>query len=99
MRLRTINALKTAGSVKMDADAIDAPPDPEIASILKLVQSIFEAPAALVALFDDRRIFIRDAEGAFKRGDFPWRWSFCGWTMASRNDQIMVIPDALKDAR
>ncbi|KXZ51728.1 hypothetical protein GPECTOR_11g175 [Gonium pectorale] len=83
----------------MDADAIDAPPDPEIASILKLVQSIFEAPAALVALFDDRRIFIRDAEGAFQRGDFPWRWSFCGWTMASKNDQIMVIPDATKDAR
>ncbi|KAG2501254.1 hypothetical protein HYH03_001061 [Edaphochlamys debaryana] len=99
MRLRTINALKSAGHVKMDADAIDAPPDPEIASILKLVQSIFEAPAALVALFDDRRIFIRDAEGAFKRGDFPWRWSFCGWTMASKNDQIMVIPDATKDAR
>ncbi|GLC34060.1 hypothetical protein PLESTB_000832900 [Pleodorina starrii] len=99
LRLRTINALKSAGSVKMDADAIDAPPDPEIASILKLVQSIFEAPAALVALFDDRRIFVRDAEGAFKRGDFPWRWSFCGWTMASKNDQIMVIPDATKDAR
>ncbi|GLI66067.1 hypothetical protein VaNZ11_009786 [Volvox africanus] len=99
MRLRTINALKSAGSVRMDAEAIDAPPDPEIASILKLVQSIFDAPAALVALFDDRRIFIRDAEGAFQRGDFPWRWSFCGWTMASKNDQIMVIPDALKDAR
>ncbi len=63
MRLRTIDALKTAGSVRMDAEALDAPPDPEIASILKLVQSIFEAPAALVALFDDRRIFIRDSEG------------------------------------
>ncbi|GFR42473.1 hypothetical protein Agub_g3381 [Astrephomene gubernaculifera] len=99
LRMRTVNALKTAGNVNMDADAIDAPPDPEIASILKLVQSIFEAPAALVALFDDRRIFVRDAEGAFKRGDFPWRWSFCGWTMASKNHQIMVIPDATKDAR
>lgn len=37
--------------------------------------------------------------GAFKKGDFPWRWSFCGWTMASKNDQIMVIPDATKDPR
>ncbi|PNH11410.1 Mitogen-activated protein kinase kinase kinase 13-A [Tetrabaena socialis] len=98
LRLRTVAALSTCG-VSLDVDQVDAPPDPEIASILKLVQSIFEAPAALVALFGDRRIFIRDAEGAFKRGDFPWRWSFCGWTMASKNDQTMVIPDATKDAR
>lgn len=71
----------------------------QVESILKLVASIFEAPAALVALFDDRRIFIRDSMGAFARGDFPWRWSFCGWTMSAKNDMIMVIPDALKDYR
>lgn len=83
----------------LDPSLLEAPPDPELNTILKLVAAIFQAPATLVALFDDKRIFIRDSEGAFQRGDFPWRWSFCGWTMASKNDQIMVIPDASKDAR
>jgi hypothetical protein len=32
-------------------------------------------------------------------GDFPWRWSFCGWTMASEQHSVMVINDALQDAR
>mmetsp|Transcript_23522 Transcript_23522/g.51619 ORF Transcript_23522/g.51619 Transcript_23522/m.51619 type:complete len:903 (+) Transcript_23522:219-2927(+) len=88
-RLKTLEAL----------GLLEAPPDPELESILRLVQSIFKSPSALVALFGDKRIFIKDAQGAFGRGDFPWRWSFCGWTMASDTHQIMVIPDATKDAR
>jgi len=91
-RLKTLQAL----NIPMD---VEAPPDPEVDNILKLVTSIFQCPAALCALFDDKRIFIRNSTGGFARGDFPWRWSFCGWTMASQQDQIMVIPDATKDAR
>ena len=60
-RLRTIHALDAVSPV-IRSELLDAPPDPEINSILKLVASIFEAPAALVALFDDSRIFIRDSE-------------------------------------
>jgi hypothetical protein len=114
---------------------IEAPPDPEIENILKLVLSIFQAslmqlqenrsppqfaqkrlargggwrqqssfprsrtlgpscsqqvPNALVALFDERRIFIRESQGCFQRGDFPWRHSFCGWTLASQSDTVSV---------
>lgn len=34
-----------------------------------------------------------------QEGDFPWRWSFCGWTMASEQHSVMVINDAHLDAR
>uniref|UniRef100_A0A7S3VRN2 Protein kinase domain-containing protein n=1 Tax=Dunaliella tertiolecta TaxID=3047 RepID=A0A7S3VRN2_DUNTE len=91
-RLATVRAL----SPSLD---LEAPPDPEVESILKLCQSIFQCPNTLVALFDDKRVFIREATGAFSRGDFPWRYSFCGWTMASSCHQIMVVPNALEDSR
>lgn len=86
-------------TVSMLTNIYDAPSDSEIDNILKLVANIFQAPNVLVALFDDHRIFIRHAQGAFQRGDFPWRHSFCAWTMASKQHHTMVIPDATKDAR
>ncbi|MEW5300051.1 MAG: hypothetical protein WDW36_003011 [Sanguina aurantia] len=97
-RLDTIRSLAALNPSLLHSQ-VDAPPDPEVACILKLVASIFDAPAVLVALFDDKRIFVRDTEGNFERGDFPWRWSFCAWTLASQADSIMVIEDAQKDAR
>eukprot|EP00201_Polytomella_parva_P017206 CAMPEP_0175061330 /NCGR_PEP_ID=MMETSP0052_2-20121109/13522_1 /TAXON_ID=51329 ORGANISM="Polytomella parva, Strain SAG 63-3" /NCGR_SAMPLE_ID=MMETSP0052_2 /ASSEMBLY_ACC=CAM_ASM_000194 /LENGTH=575 /DNA_ID=CAMNT_0016327167 /DNA_START=98 /DNA_END=1822 /DNA_ORIENTATION=- len=97
-RLATVDAINSVNPGMFGAD-VEAPADPELTSILKLVSSIFNAPACLVALFGDKRIFVRDATGVFQRGDFPWRYSFCGWTMSSKNDQIMVIPDATRDAR
>lgn len=97
-RLETIRSLAALNPSLLHSQ-VDAPPDPEVACILKLVASIFNAPAVLVALFEDKRIFVRDTEGNFERGDFPWRWSFCAWTLASQADSIMVIEDAHKDAR
>lgn len=54
---------------------------------------------ALVALLDSDRIIIRNGSGMFAPGDFPWRYSFCGYTLASSNDTAMVVEDALQDAR
>ncbi|KAL6763903.1 mixed lineage protein kinase [Haematococcus lacustris] len=78
---------------------MDAPADAELETILKLVRSIFQAPTALVALFSDRHIRVIQGGGLFDRGDVPWRQSFCAWTMASQQNQVMVINDAQKDAR
>ena len=72
---------------------------PQIANVLKLLMSIFDAPNALIGLFEDTKIYIKDTEGAFTQGDFPWRRSFCAWTMASPSDQVMIIEDATQDAR
>ena len=88
-RLETIKAL----------NILDAPPTKELENILNLVCNIFNTKNALIALFGDRRIFILDSVGAFQPGDFPWRNSFCGWTMASEQAQVMVVNDATADAR
>ena len=32
-------------------------------------------------------------------GDFPWRWGFCGWGIATPNPEVLVVEDALEDAR
>lgn len=78
---------------------LDAPPAAELDNILQLVCRIFNTENALIALFGDRRIYIRNTQGGFEKGDFPWRYSFCGWTMASEQAQIMVVNDAGQDAR
>ena len=55
---------------------------------------------ALLALLDGERVFIRDAAGKkFKRGDFPWSCSFCGWSLANPTPQTLIVPDAREDAR
>eukprot|EP00775_Hariotina_reticulata_P009524 gene9524-9688_t len=81
------------------ASLLDAAPKKELENILQLVRGIFNVEAALIALFGDRRIYITNSTGGFKEGDFPWRWSFCGWTMASEQHSVMVINDAHLDAR
>lgn len=62
------------------------------------VPQVFKVEAALLALFDDQRIFIRNAQG-FQRGDFPWRWSFCAWCMATPNPEVLLVEDVDQDAR
>ncbi|GLC36181.1 hypothetical protein PLESTF_001471200 [Pleodorina starrii] len=92
-RLATIRAL--------DKMAVDKPEeDPEIASILRLCTSMFQAPVALVALFDAKRVYVSGSEGGvIPCGDFPWRWTLCAWSLAYNHAQILVIPDTLQDAR
>jgi GAF domain-containing protein len=34
-----------------------------------------------------------------QEGDFPWRFSMCAWTMASERHCMMIVNDALADAR
>lgn len=55
---------------------------------------------SLCALFDDKRVFISEQNGGvIPRGDFPWRWTLCGWSLAFKNPQILIIPDTQLDSR
>ena len=67
--------------------------------IIQLACTVFGTANALVALLDSDRIIIRNGSGMFAPGDFPWRYSFCGYTLSSPNDTTMVVEDALQDAR
>ncbi|GIL56613.1 hypothetical protein Vafri_11948 [Volvox africanus] len=92
-RLATVRALDKMAAQKPEED-------PEIASILRLCTSMFQAPVALVALFDSKRVYVSGSEGGvIPCGDFPWRWTLCAWSLAYNHAQILVIPDTLQDAR
>lgn len=74
------------------------PSDAELDNILNLICKIMNSPAAFIALFDDQHIYCRNTVG-FKKGDFPWRWSMCAWTMQKGHPQTLVIEDVDQDAR
>ena len=40
----------------------------------------------------------RNAQG-FQQGDFPWRLSFCAWSLAPPGPETLIVEDALLDAR
>jgi hypothetical protein len=79
-------------------NTLQPPSDPELDNILSLICKIMESPAAFIALFDDKHIFCRNTSG-MQRGDFPWRWSMCAWTMQKDHPQTLVVEDVDKDAR
>mmetsp|Transcript_19044 Transcript_19044/g.32598 ORF Transcript_19044/g.32598 Transcript_19044/m.32598 type:complete len:905 (+) Transcript_19044:39-2753(+) len=85
----------------MALDKIQKPQeDPEISSILNLVATVFKAPAVLCALFDEKQVWVSEQAGnVIPCGEFPWRWTLCGWSMAFKNPQILVIQDTLQDVR
>ena len=73
---------------------------PQVDHIVTLLCRLLGSEDAMLALLDGKRVFIRDAEGrTFKPGEFPWRCSFCGWSLASPTPQALIVPDARKDAR
>ncbi len=66
---------------------------------MQLACTVFGTANALVALLDSERVIIRSGCGMFAPGDFPWRYSFCGYTLSPASPTTMVIEDALQDAR
>lgn len=77
-----------------------AAPNPHIEHIISLICRLFDVEDALLALLDGERVYIRDAAGKkFRRGDFPWSCSFCGWSLANPTPQTLIVPDAREDAR
>ena len=74
------------------------PPYPE--HVISLICRLFGVEDALLALLDGERVFIRSAAGRrFALGEFPWRCSFCGWSLANPTPQTLIVPDATADAR
>ena len=81
------------------ADSAAPAPCARAEHIVQLACAVFGTANALVALLDSERIIIRSGCGMFAPGDFPWRYSFCGYTLSPPNPTTMVIEDAHQDAR
>ncbi len=65
---------------------------------MQLMCTVFNTESALVAFVGDDSIYIADSIN-FKKGDFPWRMSFCAHSMTPANHQVLVIEDAAEDSR
>jgi len=65
---------------------------------MQLMCTVFNTESALVAIVGDDSIFVADSIN-FKRGDFPWRQSFCAHSLTPANHQVLVIEDASRDNR
>jgi hypothetical protein len=59
-------------------DLMDSPSTPELDNILSLLLGMTRTRCALIALFGDRRIWVK-AGLNFSEGDFPWRNRWAGW--------------------
>ncbi|KAL6762195.1 hypothetical protein V8C86DRAFT_691715 [Haematococcus lacustris] len=81
-------------------DSMRGEGDRELATILKLVRSIFQAPAALVALFNDDQVSVVQGDGAFNAGGgAAWQHSVSQWALVTSSHQATVVSDTTLDSR
>jgi len=76
---------------------LDTPPEQRFDSIVEFASREFDAPIALISLLDHERQWFKSAIGLGSVCETSRDISFCGHAIM-RGD-IMVVPDALQDAR
>jgi hypothetical protein len=82
----------------VEAGKYDVCSKPEIANILNLVRSIFEAPIALIAMYGDKKVYMRYAVGIDKIS-LPFDVSTCAWHLSSEHPTTLVVEDFDRDDR
>jgi len=75
---------------------IDTPPEPYYDKITRSVANRFDAPIALVSLVAQDKLFFKSSFGTDVR-EVPRASTFC--TVAINDQEVFVVPDALKQAR
>lgn len=77
-------------------DILDTAPEREYDHIAQTAAMLFEAPVALIAFLDGARNWFKAKVGT-EVSESPRDISFCAH--AIMGDEVMVVPDALKDSR
>lgn len=75
---------------------LDTPPDERFDRITRCAQRLFDVPIALISLIDANRQWFKSCQG-LSVAETPRSISFCGHAILQ--DNPLVIPDALQDAR
>eukprot|EP00884_Botryococcus_braunii_P001110 jgi/Botrbrau1/109/Bobra.0022s0098.1 len=70
--------------------------DPVVASMCKLVRSVFGVPVAGVSIVDEDRCWVRTPDGI---SVYPRNVSLCSYHIANKEPTIMVIEDLTQDPR
>lgn len=86
IRLDTLRALQL----------LDTGPEERFDRLTRVTARLLDMPWSLITLVDAERLWIKSARG-LEMQEIPRRLSFCGH--AIHDDDIMVVPDALADAR
>ena len=79
-----------------DLQILDTPPEERFDRLTRLARKLFDVPIALVSLVDTNRQWFMSHDGLETR-ETPREWSFC--SHAIDQDSMLIIPDALVDAR
>lgn len=95
------NILSTREAKRLEAlqrfHILDTLPEQGFEDIALLASHICHTPMALVSLVDGERQWFKAKVGILP-SETPRSWSFCDHAIR-RPDQLMVVPDAMKDAR
>lgn len=68
-------------------------------SVTSLLCAVFNVPIALVSLVDAERQWFKAVEGLGACMQTGRRESFCAWTLLPDSPEVLVVEDALEDAR
>lgn len=77
-------------------EIIDTPSEPRFDRVVRMAAHVMQAPIALISLMDDMRQWVKAAHG-LALTDLPRHSTFC--THAIESAQVMVVEDAIRDAR
>ncbi len=75
---------------------LDTPAEERFDRITRIAARLFDVPIALISLVDSNRQWFKSCQGITDR-ETPRDISFCGHAILE--DQIMCVPDSLKDPR
>lgn len=74
---------------------LDTPPLERFDRLTRIAQHILDVPVVVISLADSERQWFKSRQG-LDAIEMPRRISFCGHAIL--NDEIFVIPDAVKDS-
>ena len=78
---------------------LDTEEEERFNSITKLVSSVFKCPIAAISLVDEERQWFKAAEGLGSVRETSRDDSFCGHAIVQNGGSMMIVNDALLDAR
>ena len=80
-------------------DLGDAPVNPTLRNILRILASIINTKAVMICIDAGDTSLFFDHHGIVDAGELVGLCWFSAWTMSGRKSRLLVVGDALKDAR
>ncbi|KAK9835825.1 hypothetical protein WJX74_008785 [Apatococcus lobatus] len=73
-------------------------PDPRLDELTFILQQLFKVPVCLVSIVDDDHQWFKSNQG-LACSSTDRKSSFCAWTLLPQHPELLIVEDALEDAR